>query len=286
VTNDCRVQAARAGFGPLSPDLVAAIVMGHSRALKRFNLLGWSFVVLLTVLVETGVRAFDLHDSVAAPSSAFRALGEGVSSGALPGEIGTTLESYAQGLALAVAVGVTLGLVVGSSRALLNASSVVIEFLRPIPAVALIPLALLAFGFDTPMRRFVIAFAAIWPILINTIYGVRSGDRFLHDVARTAGLTSAGRLVRVTLPAALPSIATGIRVSASLALLVCVTAEWVTGTGGLGSYMYEQQNALRLPEMYAAVILVGALGYLINLALRSAERRLVFWVGEERVAVR
>jgi ABC-type nitrate/sulfonate/bicarbonate transport system permease component len=135
------------------------------------------------------------------------------------------------------------------------------------------------------MRRFVITFAAVWPILVNTIYGVRSGDRFLHDVARTAGLSSAGRLVRVTLPAALPSIATGIRVSASLALLVCVTAEWVTGTGGLGSYMYTQQNALRLPEMYAAVILVGALGYLINLALRSAERHLVFWVGEERMAL-
>ena len=90
----------------------------------------------------------------------------------------------------------------------------------------------------------------------------------------------------MTLPAALPSIATGIRVSASLALLVCVTAEWVTGTDGLGAYMYEQQNALRLPEMYAAVILVGALGYLINVALRSAERRLVFWIGEERMAVR
>jgi ABC-type nitrate/sulfonate/bicarbonate transport system permease component len=260
--------------------------MGHSRALKRFNLLGWSFVVLLAVLVEAGVRSFDLDDSVAAPSSAFRALGEGLSSGTLPGEIGTTLESYAQGLALAIVVGVTLGVVVGSSRTLRDASSVVIEFLRPIPAVALIPLALLAFGFDTPMRLFVIAFGAVWPILVNTIYGVRSGDRFLHDVARTAGLSSAGRLVRVTLPAALPSIATGIRVSASLALLVCVTAEWVTGTGGLGSHMYEQQNALRLPEMYAAVILVGALGYLINLALRSAERRLVFWVGEERMAVR
>jgi ABC-type nitrate/sulfonate/bicarbonate transport system permease component len=286
VSNACGLQAARAGFGPLSPDLVAAIVMGHSRALKRFNLLGWSFVVLLTVLVEASVRSFDLHDSVAAPSSAFRALGENLSSGTLPGEIGTTLESYAQGLALAVAVGVTLGLVVGSSRTLRDASSFVIEFLRPIPAVALIPLALLAFGLDTPMRRFVIAFAAVWPILINTIYGVRSGDRFLHDVARTAGLSSAGRLVRVTLPAALPSIATGFRVSASLALLVCVTAEWVAGTGGLGHYMYEQQNALRLPEMYAAVILVGALGYLINLALRSAERRLVFWVGEERMAVR
>jgi ABC-type nitrate/sulfonate/bicarbonate transport system permease component len=92
--------------------------------------------------------------------------------------------------------------------------------------------------------------------------------------------------VRVTLPAALPSIATGIRVGASLALLICVTTEFVTGTGGLGTYVHEQQNGFRLPEMYAAVVLIGALGYLINTTLRSAERRLVFWVGEERLAGR
>ena len=84
------------------------------------------------------------------------------------------------------------------------------------------------------MRRFVVAFARLWPILVNTAYGVRGADRFLHDVARTSGVTPIGRLVRVTLPAALPSIATGIRVSASLALLVCVTTEFVTGTGGIG----------------------------------------------------
>jgi ABC-type nitrate/sulfonate/bicarbonate transport system permease component len=256
------------------------------RALKRVNLAGWSCVLVVTVVVEAAVRTFDLHDTVAAPSAVFRALGDGLASGALAGELGTTLESYLQGLGLAIVVGVAAGVVVGSSRMLLDASFVVIEFLRPIPAVALIPLAILFFGFDAPMRRAVIAFGAVWPILINTIYGVRGGDRFLQDVATTSGVTRAGRLVRVTLPAAVPSIATGIRVSASLALLVCVTAEYVTGTGGLGSYMQQRQDALQLPEMYAAVILVGALGYLINVALRVTEHRAVFWVGEERMARR
>lgn len=267
--------------------LVARAGARHSRlVLRRVNVVGWLFVLLLTIVVEIGVRVFALHDSVAAPSAAFRALGEGVWSGTLTGEIGTTLESYVQGLAIAIVVGVGAGLVVGSSRTLLDASSVTIEFLRPIPAVALIPLATLFFGLDTPMRRFLVAFAAVWPILINTIYGVRGGDRFLHDVARTSGVSSIGRLLRVTLPAALPSIGTGIRVSASLALLVLVTTEFVTTTGGIGAHMARQQNAFQLPEMYAAIFAVGALGYVINLALRATERRAVFWVGEDRVGGR
>jgi ABC-type nitrate/sulfonate/bicarbonate transport system permease component len=269
------------------PGAIVANMPSLARARSaRVNLAGWLFVVLVTVLAEVAVRLFDLNDSVAAPSATFRALAKGMSSGTLSSQVATTLESYVEGLALAITAGVTLGLAIGSSRVLHDATSVVIEFLRPIPAVALIPVAILLFGLDTPMRRFVIAFGAVWPILINTIYGVRGADRLLHDVARTSGLTPLGRLVGVTLPAALPSIATGIRVSASLALLVCVTAEFVTGTGGLGSYMHEQQNAFQLPEMYAAVVLTGILGYLISAALRATERRFVFWVGEERLGGR
>src|SRR4051794_6190608 len=254
--------------------------------LRRINLAGWLFVAVVAVAVEAAVRVFDLEDSVATPSATFRALGEGISSGTLSGEAATTLHAYAEGLALAVVIGVALGVCIGSSRTLLDASSVVIEFLRPIPAVALIPVAILFFGLDTPMRRVAVAFGAVWPILVNTIYGVRGTDRFLHDVARTSGVSSVGRLVRVTLPAALPSIATGIRVSASLALLICVTAEFVTGTDGIGAYMHRQQNGFQLPEMYAAVVLTAVLGYLINIALRATESRVVFWVGEDRMGAR
>ena len=254
---------------------------------RRTNLAGLLFVVLATAVAEGAVRLFDFQDSVAAPSATLRALAEGISSGKLPGEIGTTLEGYAEGLCIAIVIGVLLGVAIGSSRTLLNASSVVIEFLRPIPAVALIPLAMLTFGLGIPMRRFVIAYAAVWPILINTLYGVLGGDRLLHDVARVSGATRLGRIVRITLPAALPSIATGIRVSASIALLVGVTAEFLTpGAGGIGSYMQRQELGFHLPEMYAAVVLTGLLGYTINLVLRAIQRRAVFWVGEERLAGR
>jgi len=252
--------------------------------MRRVNIAGWLFVVLVTLGVEAGVRAFDYEQSIATPSSTLRALYDELSSGALSGEIGDTLSAYFQGLAIAIVIGVAAGLLIGSSRTLLDATSVVIEFLRPIPGVALIPLAILFFGLGVPARRFVIAYAAAWPILINTLYGVRGGDRMLHDVARMSGVGRTGRLFRVTLPAALPSIATGIRVSAAIALLVCVTAEFVIGTGGVGTYLKRQQIANRLPEMYAAVILVGLIGYLVNVGLRVLQRRTLFWAGEERSA--
>ncbi len=249
--------------------------------MKRVNVAGWLFVVLVTLLVEAGVRAFDYETSIATPSSTLRALVDELWSGSLSGELGDTLSAYLQGLALAIVIGVGAGLLIGASRTLLDATSVVIEFLRPIPGIALIPLAILAFGLGVPTVRFVVAYAAAWPILLNTLYGVRGVDRMLHDVARTSGVGRTGRLFRVTLPAALPSIATGIRVSAAIALLVCVTAEFFT-TGGVGAYMERQQIANQLPEMYAAVVLVGLIGYLMNLGLRVLQRRTLFWSGEER----
>jgi NitT/TauT family transport system permease protein len=249
----------------------------------RPNFAGWLVVAAVAALAELGVRVFDLRDSVAAPSEALAALATGLWSGTLSSEIATTLVAYAEGLTLAIVVGVVLGVAIGSSRTLLDASSVVIEFLRPIPAVAIIPLAILFFGADLSMRRFVIAYAAVWPILINTLYGVRGSDAMLHDVARTSGSSSLGRVVRVTLPAALPSITTGIRVSASIALVVGVTAEFLTGTDGIGAYMERQELAFRLPELYAAIVLVALLGYAINLALRVTQRHVVFWAGEARL---
>ena len=249
------------------------------------NVAGWLFVGLVTLLVELGVRALDYETSIAPPSSTLNALVEELWSGSLSGEIRVTLEAYLEGLVLAIVIGVAAGVLIGSSRTLLDASSVVIEFLRPIPAVALIPLAILFFGpFGIAAHRFIVAYAAAWPILVNTIYGVRGVDRMLHDVARTSGVGRAGRLVRVTLPAALPSIATGVRVSAAIALLVCVTAEFRTGAGGIGAYMETQQLASKLPELYAAVVLVGLLGFGVNVALRAVQRRALFWAGEGRSA--
>jgi ABC-type nitrate/sulfonate/bicarbonate transport system permease component len=264
----------------------AGVIRKASVSASRVNVAGWLFVLLVVALAEAVVRLFALYDTVPAPSATLRALATELSSGTLSDGIGTTLTSCAEGLALAIVGGVVLGVAIGSSRTLREASAVLIEFLRPIPAVTLIPLAIMVFGLGIPMRRFVIAYAALWPILINTLYGVRASDGILHDVARTSRVTGARRLARVTLPSALPNIATGIRVSTSIALLVGVTAEFVTGTDGIGAYMMQQQAAYRLPQMYAAILLTALLGYAFDLLLRSAERRFVFWSAEERLARR
>jgi NitT/TauT family transport system permease protein len=251
---------------------------------ERVNVSGWLVVVLVALAAELAIPGLNLEDTVARPSQALTTLVSELRAGPLRDEIGATLSAYLQGLAIAIAVGVVAGVAIGSSRTLLETSSGVIEFLRPVPAVALIPLATYALGFDTEMRRFLVAYAAVWPILFNTLYGVRGVDRMLYDVARTSGASRLGVLVRVTLPASLPSIATGIRISASLALLVCVTVEYWTQTAGLGAYMHEQYGAIRYDEVYAAVLLTALIGYVVNVVLRSTERRALFWVGEERRA--
>ena len=144
------------------------------------------FAAAVLVVAEAAVRIFDLSDSVAAPSEAAGALVDELWDGTLSGEIVTTLEVYVQGFALALAIGVVLGIAIGVSRTIEHGTSVVVEFLRPIPAVALIPLAILWFGLGTPMLRFVVAYAAVWPILVHTVYGIRGVDRMLYDVAATS----------------------------------------------------------------------------------------------------
>ena len=250
--------------------------------MRRINVPGLLFVVLVTLLAEAAVRGFDYTDTVATPSSSLRALGTELWSGELTSEVAKTLEAYVEGLGIAIVIGVAAGVLIGSSRTLLDATSVVIEFVRPIPVVAFIPVLVLFLGQGVAARRFAVAFAVVWPILINTIYGARGVDRMLHDVARTSGVGRVGRIFRVTIPAALPSIATGIRVSAAIALLVCVTAEYLLYTGGVGSYMHEQSATYQLDKLYGAVVLTGVLGYLINVGLRAVERRTLFWAGEER----
>ena len=254
--------------------------------MKRLNLAGWLLVLVVACVVEGLVRLAHVEASVATPSSTVRALAEELGSGSLAGELGATLESYVEGLAIAVALGVVLGVAIGGSRLVRDGSSVLVEFLRPIPAVAVIPLAIMVFGLGLPLRRFVVAYAVLWPVLINTAYGIRGTDRLLDDVARTSGVGRVGRLVRVRLPAALPSVATGVRVAATAALLVAVTAEFVTGSAGVGAYMRRQQLAFHLPELYAAIVLTALLGYAVNVGLRAAERRVVFWAGEERLEPR
>src|SRR5829696_8763830 len=136
--------------------MFAGVIRKASLGASRVNVAGWLFVVLGLALAEAAVRLVAFDDVVPPPSATVRALATELSSGALSGEIGTTLTSYGEGLALAILGGVAVGVGVGSSRTLRDASAVLIEFLRPIPAITFIPLAIMFFGLGIPMRRFVI----------------------------------------------------------------------------------------------------------------------------------
>jgi len=184
------------------------------------------------------------------------------------------------GLAVAIVIGVPLGLLLGSVPVLNAAARLAVDFLRPIPSVALIPLAIMVLGTGTEMRVFVMVFASIWPILFNTIYGLSEVDPLAKETARSFG---AGRLriaVTVSLPSAAPFILTGIRLAATIALILEITAELLGGggAGGIGKVINVATSGFgRMDVVLAATLVAGAIGLLANIALEYVSRRGFAW---------
>jgi ABC-type nitrate/sulfonate/bicarbonate transport system permease component len=191
--------------------------------------------------------------------------------------VGSTLASWAVGLAIALAVGVPFGVLIGSNAYAYRATRFVLEFLRPIPAVALIPLAVMVFGISEQMKVFLVVFATLWPITIQTVYGVREVDPVARDTARSFGLNRREVFVYVTMPTAAPSIATGIRLASALAIVIAVTAELVAGAPGLGSQILLAQSSGSSVRLYALILAAGLLSYALSTALEAVERRVLRW---------
>ena len=242
-------------------------------------------VLLLLAVWEAVVRAGLIPETSIPPASA--AVGElleQLTAAAMWKAVANTLQGWAIGLALAVALGVPAGILIGSSRWAYRALRVPIEFLRPIPSVALIPLAVLVYGTGLESKVFLATFASFWPMLIQTIYGVQDVDPVATDTARAFGLGRAARLWRVTVPSAVPYIATGIRISSSVALILCVTAELVIGSAGLGRQINAASSGGNVELMYALIIATGLLGWLLNIAATLGERRVLHWHPSQREA--
>lgn len=193
--------------------------------------------------------------------------------------VGGTLLAAALGMGLATALAVPVGLLLGSSRRAHAAGITAVELLRPIPSVALIPLAILVLGRGLDMRIALVAYAATWPILLNTIYGVREVDPVARDTARAFGFGRAAIAWRVALPSAAPFVYTGIRISAAIALIVAVSAELIAGGApGIGTFMLANaQTGIPRELVYAGVVVSGLLGLAVNAALVAGERRLFPW---------
>ncbi|GLZ05534.1 hypothetical protein Acsp03_30000 [Actinomadura sp. NBRC 104412] len=197
-------------------------------------------------------------------------------------EIGRTLLGWAAGLGLGAVLAVPAGLALGSSRTAFRLARVVIEFCRPVPPVALIPLAVLVYGTGTQTKVFLVAFAVFWPLLFQTIYGVQDVDPVAKDTARSYGLGTAAGFRTVVLPSATPYIATGLRIASSIALILTVTEELVVGTPGLGRAIIVAQSADNATRMYALIIVTGLLGWALNSAFHAGERRVLRWHPSQR----
>jgi ABC-type nitrate/sulfonate/bicarbonate transport system permease component len=192
-------------------------------------------------------------------------------------DVAATLAGWAIGLGLAIVVAVPLGLVIGTNPYLHRSTRAIVEFFRPIPSVALIPLAILVFGTTLDMKVFLVVFATFWPILVQTIYGVQEVDPVTRDSARSFGFTRRDIFLRITLPSAAPFIATGMRLASALAIVLAVTGELVAGAPGLGRAILLAQNAGAYDLMYAFTLATGLISLLLSAAIARTERRLLRW---------
>jgi ABC-type nitrate/sulfonate/bicarbonate transport system permease component len=195
-----------------------------------------------------------------------------------------TVRGWALGLGIATALAVPLGILIGSSETAARAFRVPIEFLRPIPSAALIPVLFLTLGITLKSEVFLAAFGAFWPLLVQTMYGVRDVDPVTIDTGRSFGLARFERLYRITLPSSVPYIATGLRISSTVALILAFTAELFMGIPGLGQAMNFAQSYGLNDQLYALALATGFLGLLIHFAMTAAERRALRWHPSQREA--
>jgi ABC-type nitrate/sulfonate/bicarbonate transport system permease component len=188
-----------------------------------------------------------------------------------------TVRGWFLGLAIAVVLGVVVGFVVGTVPVLREFTASTIEFLRPIPSVALIPLAVLVFGTDLRSVLLLVVYAAFWQVLIQVLYGVQDVDPVAQDTARTFGLDRWARIRHVTWPTALPYVLTGVRLAAAVALILAITAELIIGAPGLGNEIGTAQSSGAIAPMYALVIVTGLLGVAVNVLARLLEGWVLAW---------
>jgi ABC-type nitrate/sulfonate/bicarbonate transport system permease component len=190
---------------------------------------------------------------------------------------GSSLRRLAIGYVIATVCAVGIGLAMGVWRRMYLLFEPLVELLRPIPSPAYLPMAILFLGIDDGMKVFMVAFASFFPILLNTVAGVRSVDPVLVDTGRTFGLKRAQIIGRIVVPAAASYILTGMRISLAIALIVTVIAEMVAGNSGIGFYILNAQRSFLVPEMYAGVIALALLGFGLNKGFVALERLALRW---------
>ncbi|GAA3713799.1 ABC transporter permease [Nonomuraea antimicrobica] len=236
-------------------------------------LAAWQLVVVTGAISD---------DAVAAPTSVARELPAILSDLAFWSAAWDTVRTWGIGLLVSMALAIPIGLVLGSSDLAYRMSRFTIDFLRTIPPVALIPLALLLYGATLQMALLLVVFGSTGPLLLQSMYGAQQVDPQLRDVVRGYLLRRRDVALRLVLPTAAPFIATGVRISATMSLLLAVGAEYIGSAPGLGATIRVYEQTSNIPQMYAYIVVCAGLGALLNLTMMRLERRIMAWAPSHR----
>ncbi len=212
-----------------------------------------------------------------APAATWASLVEGMASGELLAFTAGTVQRMALGWGLASLLGLGVGVVIGASPAVRAWVGPTLEFLRPLPASAVMPLAISIFGLSNGMVLAVVAFGAMWPVLLATVHGMASVPPQLAEVAAALQLKRSERILKIALPHALPDVLAGMRLASTVALIVAVVGEMIASQPGLGQAILLAARSFRASELFAGIVLLGAIGFVSNALLALAEARLLRW---------
>lgn len=231
-------------------------------------------LVLLEVLPRSGLVPARLLPPF---SEVVVALAEQLAGPAFWVALGETVRAWFLGLLIAFVLGVVVGVAIGSTALMRELTASTVEFLRPIPSVALIPLAVLLFGTDLRSTLLLVVYASFWQVLVQVIAGIQDVDPVARDTAGAFRLGRWARLRHVLWPSAAPYVLTGLRLGATVALILAITGELVIGSPGLGKEIGTAQSGGAVATMYALVFVTGLLGVAVDVVTRVVERRLLAW---------
>ncbi len=249
---------------------------------RRTDILTWAGSLAVTVAlvalwhVATAFK-WVLPMYLPAPAATVAALADGLRHGELARQTLGTVERMVYGWLLASLAGVALGAAIGVSPALRVWLRPTLELLRPLPASSVLPLAIALFGLSPGMVLVVIAFGALWPVLLATAHGFSTIEPRLEEVARVLGLSRLQFIVKIGLPHALAEAFGGIRLALTVALILAVVGEMLASQEGLGTTILYAARSFRADELFAGVMLLGAIGFASNALLNLAERHLLAW---------
>jgi sulfonate transport system permease protein len=254
-----------------------------SRNVRWIGRIGWPLASTLFALALIGawqlISDYRIVSPVflPGPDRALRAMIEGFTTGTLGAQMLLTIERMIYGWVIASFVGVSLGALIGSSRHAREYLGPTLEFIRPLPASAIIPLMISFFGLSQSMVVGVVSFGTAWPMLLATVHGFSSVEPRLIELGRVLKLSRLQMIWKIALPSSMPDIFAAMRLGLTIALILSVVGEIIAGQNGLGLHILLASRAFRSPELFAGVMLLGLIGLVSNLILAALEQKLLRW---------